>query len=111
MQDFQDEDAIRRVLSDPGNVDRAAGLLKALGHPARIRIVATLCCRGELAVGDLVEALGLPQAALSQQLTVLRLNGVVTARKAGGFRFYSLALPHAAQMLRCIATCPMVAGS
>jgi ArsR family transcriptional regulator len=102
---------IRDVFVEERKVERAALLLKALGHPARLRIVAHLHCQGEKSVGDLGRELDLPQAALSQQLGILRMHGLVTVRRAQGFRFYSLAVPQTAQLLHCIATCSLVTGS
>ena len=102
---------IRDVMIEPRKVDKAAGLLKALGHPARLRIVAHLCCHGERSVGDLGRELDLPQAALSQQLGILRMNGLVSVRRAQGFRFYSLAVPQTTQLLHCISTCALVTGA
>jgi ArsR family transcriptional regulator len=99
---------VREAMLDERKVERAAGLLKALGHPVRLRIMAHLCCRGERAVGDLCRDLDVPQAALSQQLAILRLHGLVSVRRAQGFRFYSMAVPQTAQMLHCITTCSLV---
>ena len=100
---------IRSVTADPRKAERAAGILKALGHPVRLRLVAELCCQGERSVGDLCRDLEVPQAAVSQQLGILRLHGLVKVRRSQGFRFYSLAEAATAQVLHCIATCPMVA--
>lgn len=101
----------RDVFEDERKVERAAGLLKALGHPARLRIVAQLNRHGERSVGDLGRELGLAQAALSQQLAILRLHGIVRVRRAQGFRFYSLAVTQTAQLLQCIGGCSLVTGS
>ena len=102
---------VRDVFDDDRKVERAAGLLKALGHPARLRIVAHLYVGGERSVGDLCRDLGLQQAALSQQLGILRMHGIVSVRRARGFRFYSLAVPQTAQLLHCISTCALVTGA
>jgi ArsR family transcriptional regulator len=99
---------VDHVLDDDRKAERAAGLLKALGHPARLRIVAGLSRLGERSVGDLGRDLGLPQAALSQQLGILRMHGLVAVRRANGFRYYSLALPQTTQLLHCVSTCALV---
>jgi ArsR family transcriptional regulator len=59
-----------------------AEFFKALAHPTRIRILERLR-GGEAAVSDLQRALGLDQSAVSQQLAVLRSQGIVAAQKAG----------------------------
>ena len=65
-----------------------ADVLKALAHPARLRIVAALC-EGEESVIGLAERLGLPQAIVSQQLRILRMSGLVAAAREKGFARYA----------------------
>jgi ArsR family transcriptional regulator len=59
-----------------------AEFFKALAHPTRIRILERLRA-GEAAVSDLQRALGLDQSVVSQQLAVLRAQGVVASHKLG----------------------------
>jgi ArsR family transcriptional regulator len=59
-----------------------AEFFKALAHPTRIRILERLRA-GEAAVSDLQRALGLDQSAVSQQLAVLRAQGIVATHKLG----------------------------
>ena len=46
--------------------------LKALAHPARLRVIAALCEQEESVIG-LSQRLDVPQAILSQQLRILRM--------------------------------------
>jgi DNA-binding transcriptional ArsR family regulator len=64
--------------------------LKALAHPLRWKILATLAT-GERNVGDIESATGIAQPGLSQQLGVLRKAGLVDTRKHAKLVFYSLA--------------------
>lgn len=64
--------------------------LKALAHPLRWRILATLAT-GERNVGDIEAATGIGQPGLSQQLGVLRKAGLVDTRKEAKLVFYSIA--------------------
>jgi ArsR family transcriptional regulator len=59
-----------------------AQFFRALAHPTRIRILEHLV-RGERTVQQLQEALGLDQPIVSQQLAVLRNQGIVSAQKEG----------------------------
>src|SRR4051794_29993544 len=68
----------------------ACGLLKVLSNPDRLLILCYLS-QGEVRVGELEEALGIVQPTLSQQLTVLREEELVTTRREGKNIFYSLA--------------------
>lgn len=66
-----------------------ARVCKALADPKRLMIINELDDR-ELSVGDLCEALGLPQSNVSQHLAVLRERGVVSSRRVGTSVLYSL---------------------
>lgn len=63
---------------------------KALGEPARLRILDALR-RGTLTVGELVEQTGLNQANLSKHLQLLHGLGFVERWKNGLFVYYRLA--------------------
>ena len=63
---------------------------RALGEPARLRILQSLC-DGEQCVSDLEELTGLNQANLSRHLQVLTGTGLVKRRKEGLFVYYDLA--------------------
>jgi len=69
-----------------------ARFFRALAHPVRIRILETLA-KGERSVQELQEALGLDQPVVSQQLAVLRNQGIVTSEKQGLSVRYSLRDP------------------
>lgn len=63
--------------------------LKALAHPLRFRILDVLRS-GERNVGEIEDASGIGQPALSQQLGVLRKAGLVETRKEAKLVYYSL---------------------
>lgn len=67
-----------------------ADLLKAIAHPKRLEIIHLLRDQ-TLTVTQIQEMLDLPQANLSQHLTILRTSGVVSSRKIGKQIFYRLA--------------------
>lgn len=76
----------------------ASALLKALAHEGRLLILCHLAS-GEKSVSELEQFLGARQAAVSQQLARLRLEGLVTARREGKSIFYSLGDPKAARVV------------
>jgi DNA-binding transcriptional ArsR family regulator len=67
----------------------AAELMKALSSENRLLLLCLLA-EGEKTVGELAEALALRQAAVSQQLTLLRKDGLVAARRDGRAMHYRL---------------------
>ena len=60
----------------------AADLMKALSSENRLLLLCQLA-DGDKTVGQLAEALGMRQAAVSQQLALLRNEGLVAARRDG----------------------------
>jgi len=74
----------------------AASFLKALAHEGRLLILCYLSS-GEKSVTELEQLLGSRQAAVSQQLARLRLEGLVTCRRDGKTIFYSLGDARAAR--------------
>lgn len=57
--------------------ERAASVFRALGNPARVRIVTELARRNACVTGDFVDALPLAQSTVSQHLKVLREAGII----------------------------------
>ncbi len=72
----------------------ATALLKAMGNEDRLLILCTLS-QGEMTVGDLEARTQIHQPTLSQQLTVLRAQGMVCCRREGRHAFYSVCSPAA----------------
>ena len=72
------------------NAARASNFLKAISHEGRLMILCHLSA-GEKSVTELEELLSARQAAVSQQLSRLRLEGLVTPRRDGKTNFYRLA--------------------
>ena len=75
-----------------------ASFFKALAHPVRIRILEVLV-RGEQSVQELQETLALEQSVVSQQLAVLRTNGIAVGRKEGVSVRYRVRDPLVAELL------------
>ena len=95
--DMTDE-AIEEVLS---NAKSATDFMKALAHEGRLMILCHLVT-GEKSVTELEQLLSSRQAAVSQQLARLRLEGLVNARRDGKTIFYSLGDRKAAQMIELV---------
>ncbi|MGE4322623.1 MAG: ArsR/SmtB family transcription factor [Sphingobium sp.] len=72
-------------------LDAITGILKALAHELRLKLMRTLLENGERSVGELEALTGIGQPALSQQLAVLRKAELVQTRREAKLVFYSLA--------------------
>lgn len=90
---------------DAPTADCLAAVMRALGNPQRVRIIAELCVHGELAVGEIARRVGLPQAATSQQLGILRGAGLVRYRLHQGYRLYDVGSPGLPDLLACLSRC------
>lgn len=73
-----------------------ARLLRLMAHPMRLEILA-IVCRSDECVCHLSAALKKPQPYVSQQLAVLRKEGLITDHKEGTNVFYGLARCRAAE--------------
>lgn len=91
-----------RLVIDPEALRSAAGqavgALKLLANEDRLLLLCQLS-QGEMCVSDLEDMLGIRQPTLSQQLGVLRAEGVVSTRRQGKNIFYSVADPAMLEIL------------
>ncbi len=83
------------------NADEAGQLLKALGNPDRLLLLCQLVA-GEMNVGELEERLKIVQPTLSQQLGVLRREGLVDTRRDGRQIYYSISSPQALAVIETL---------
>lgn len=83
---------------DAESAATVAATLQALATPSRLRMLTRLR-HGACSVGDLVEAVGMEQSAVSHQLLLLRAMGLVTGTRQGRNVVYSLYDNHVAMLL------------
>ncbi|HZO81839.1 MAG TPA: metalloregulator ArsR/SmtB family transcription factor [Candidatus Binataceae bacterium] len=81
--------------------EELARLARALGHPARVRIVRLLEARNGCVCGELVEAIPLAQSTVSQHLKVLKEAGLIQGEIDGPRVCYCL-VPAALRRLRML---------
>ncbi|MBO6855143.1 MAG: helix-turn-helix transcriptional regulator [Marivivens sp.] len=86
IDDHIDEDGLDEIVK---NATDAANFLKAISHEGRLMILCHLAS-GEKSVTELEDLLSARQAAVSQQLARLRLEGLVTPRRDGKTIYYRL---------------------
>jgi ArsR family transcriptional regulator len=79
----------------------ASSFLKAISHEGRLMILCHLVT-GEKSVTELEDLLAARQAAVSQQLSRLRLEGLVIPRRDGKVIYYRLADDRPRKMLECV---------
>lgn len=79
----------------------ACALMKVLANADRLMIVCQLS-QGERRVGELESMLGIVQPTLSQQLTVLRQERLVSTRREGKNIYYRLDSPKALAVIETL---------
>ena len=82
--------AVRKETTDPLDPETFAAICKALGHPARIRIVQFLNQMDRCICGQIVEILPLAQSTVSQHLKCLKETGLIKGQVEGLFTCYCL---------------------
>lgn len=90
MQDIAEIENKPTAEDDPLDTDTFAALCKALGHPARIRIVEHLKRIDRCICGQIVEILPLAQSTVSQHLKILKDAGLVRGEVEGPRTCYCL---------------------
>lgn len=80
---------------------KASTLLKSLSHTDRLLLLCQLV-NTEACVRDLEQSTGIKQPSLSQQLGVLRENGLVNTRREGRQIFYSIASEDALAVMQVL---------
>ena len=83
------------------NAEAAGQLLKALGNPDRLLLLCQLS-QGERNVSELEALLGIQQPTLSQQLAVLRREGLVETRREGKLIYYCISSPAALAVINTL---------
>ena len=76
--------------------ERQAQVCKAFANPTRLHILELLG-RRERSAAELLEALGVSKANLSQHVSILRSNGAVVTRRKGKQLYCALAFPEIRQ--------------
>jgi DNA-binding transcriptional ArsR family regulator len=84
------EGGVPSVVAMRAAAGQATHALRALAHEDRLMLLCQLT-QGECSVGELEQLLNIRQPSLSQQLGVLRNEGLVLARRDGTRIHYSIA--------------------
>ena len=87
------------------NLEKAAGMLKAIAHPVRISIIGCLDNGQVLSVTEIHKQLGIEQATASHHLGILRDKGVLSSKREGKNIFYSLKHDTLKVLLSCVKGC------
>jgi DNA-binding transcriptional ArsR family regulator len=94
---------MNKPLIDMETLERVAPVIRNAAHPLRLRILDYLQHEGEArTVGQIVKAAGAGQAVVSQQLRILKDQGILLARREGNYVLYDIANRSVLHLLECI---------
>ncbi len=79
-----------------------ARMLKAVGHPIRLRLLCLIERQADPCVSDMWKCLNQPQPVISQHLAILKQNNIVAAEVQKTRRVYSIANPFIRELVRGI---------
>lgn len=85
----------------PRILRQAAAMMRAISHPARLRIIELLL-KQQLPVGELALAMRMSPHLVSGHLKELRVVNAVSFQRDGRQKLYRVASPEAAMIFRCI---------
>lgn len=83
-------------------VAEVSNTLRLLGNEKRLLVLCRLAIAGEMSVGELADAVGLSQSALSQHLGRLRADGLVAPRREAQVLHYRISDPRIGRLLETL---------
>ena len=93
----------REGLIDMDTLERVAPIIRNAAHPTRLRILDFLRQqRQPCTVTQITDAAGIGQALVSQQLRILKDQGILSARREGNYILYDIADRSVLLLLDCI---------
>jgi ArsR family transcriptional regulator len=81
-----------KTIEDTTIYELQSEICLALANPKRLQIL-NLLKNGEMSAGEMVKAMKIPKANLSQHLSVLKQKGIVSSRREGTSIYYSITHP------------------
>ena len=79
-----------KINVDHDNLKKASGIIRAITHPLRLKILAFIDKNKTINVNKIYNTLKLEQSITSQHLRILRNAGIVNAKRDGKFIYYSV---------------------
>ena len=86
-------------------LEKAAGMLKAIAHPMRIAILKYLDGGKLLTVTEIHELLGIEQSTTSHHLGILKDKGVLISKREGKNTYYGIKNEHLNNIIECVSKC------
>lgn len=79
-----------KVIFDSAKLEYSSELMRALAHPLRLKILEFIDINGCINVNKIYHTLKIEQSITSQHLKILKMAGVVNAKRDGKFMHYDI---------------------
>jgi DNA-binding transcriptional ArsR family regulator len=86
-------------------LEKVAGMLKAIAHPMRIAILKYLDGGKQLTVTEIHDLLGIEQSTTSHHLGILKDKGVLLSKREGKNTYYCIKNENLSQIIDCVSKC------
>lgn len=86
-------------------LERIAYILKTIAHPTRLGIIHLLEQYPRLSVTEICEKLGTEQSLTSHHLQNMRLKGLISVKREGRSRLYTLKERDVSLIIECLENC------
>ena len=86
-------------------LERIAFILKTVAHPIRLGIIRLLEVNAYMNVTSICEALGSEQSLTSHHLQNMRIKGLLSVKKSGRMKLYSLKERDISLIIECLENC------
>jgi ArsR family transcriptional regulator, virulence genes transcriptional regulator len=75
---------------NPVTIKKAYLVIRSINHKLRTNLLKLLDSTGEMTVTNLIDETGEEQSVISQQLAILRKQGIVKTKREGKWVWYSI---------------------
>jgi DNA-binding transcriptional ArsR family regulator len=89
----------------PGEVERAASMMKAIAHPMRLAILGLLKEGKRMNVTEIHQLLQVEQSTASHHLGILKDRGILASIRQGKNTLYYLKRDNLSKLVHCISEC------
>ena len=92
---------------NPEQLEKAAGMLKAIAHPMRISILSYLEDGRKMTVTEIHNKLNIEQSTTSHHLGILKDKGVLASKREGKNTYYYLKHNTLSLVIDCVSKCAL----
>ncbi|MEX0982286.1 MAG: metalloregulator ArsR/SmtB family transcription factor [Bacteroidales bacterium] len=90
---------------DPGRIDIAANMMRAIANPMRLAILGYLSEGEEFNVTEIHRLAHIEQSTASHHLGILKDKGILNSRREGKNTYYSLKNRNFKKLMECVSNC------